>query len=83
MAGSSLAPFFIPIAGTLCLSAWLALVFYGGRPPCWAGGHLAPGHESPGRGHLFQVPAAAGPQGDLLTASLEMADLRVIFEVER
>ena len=28
MTGPSLAPLIIPIAGTLCLTAWLTLVFY-------------------------------------------------------
>jgi hypothetical protein len=32
MTGPSLAPLIIPIAGTLCLTAWLALVFYAGMP---------------------------------------------------
>jgi hypothetical protein len=83
MTGSGLAPLIIPIAGTLCLSAWLALVFYCDRRPHWARGQLAPGRDDPGRGHVIQVPGAAGPQGDLLAVSVEAADLRVISEVER
>ncbi len=48
MTGPSLAPLIVPIAGTLFLTVWLALVFYAGRLPRRAAGHPAPGHEGPG-----------------------------------
>jgi hypothetical protein len=53
MAGSSLAAILIPPAGTICLAAWLTLVFYAGRHhPQRAGSSRAPGHESPGTAAL-------------------------------
>jgi len=86
MTGSSLAPLIIPIAGTLFLTAWLALVFYAGRRPRGAAGHPAPGHGSP-------VPAARlprarpadtpGPANTRHRTPRQSGDLRVIFEVER
>jgi hypothetical protein len=81
--GSGLAPLIIPIAGTLSLSAWLALVFHAGRRAQRPHGHLAPGRDNPGRARLGQVPVAARPQGDPVADFAEAADLRVIFEVER
>jgi hypothetical protein len=43
MTGSSLAPLIISIAGTLFLTAWLALVFHADRRPRVAAGNPAPG----------------------------------------
>jgi len=49
MTGPSYAPILIPIAGTIFLLAWLALVFYAGRDhPPRAGRNPAPGRQSPG-----------------------------------
>jgi hypothetical protein len=76
MTGSSLAELMIPIAGTLSLTAWLALVFHAGHRTWRAGGTLA-------AGHVIQIPPPAEAQDDLLTASVEGADLRTIAEVER
>jgi hypothetical protein len=83
MTGPSLAPLIIPIAGTLCLVAWLAVVFYCGHRAYRVDGHPASGHESPGPGHVVQIPAPAGPQTELVGTSVEMADLREILKVQR
>ena len=49
MTGSILAVILIPPAGTICLAAWLTLVFHAGRHhPQRVGSSRAPGHESPG-----------------------------------
>ena len=48
MTGSGLAVILIPIAGTIFLAAWLALVFYAGGHLRRAGGNPAPGREGPG-----------------------------------
>jgi hypothetical protein len=42
MTGSGLAAILIPIAGTIFLATWLALVFYVGGHPRRAGGNPAP-----------------------------------------
>jgi hypothetical protein len=76
MTGSGLAQLIIPIAGTLFLTAGLALVFYADSRPRRADGTPAPGHEIPG-------PAALAAQEDLLAGSMERENLRVIFEGER
>jgi hypothetical protein len=76
MTGSSLAQLIIPIAGTVSLIAWLALVFHASHRTWRAGG-------TPAVGHVIQIPAPAEAQDDLLTASVERADLRTIAEVER
>jgi hypothetical protein len=76
MTGSGLAQLIIPITGTLFLTAGLALVFYADRRPWRGGGTPAPGREIPG-------PAALAAQEDLLAASIEGENLRVIFEGER
>jgi hypothetical protein len=47
MTGSGLAVILIPIAGTIFLATWLALVFYAGGHPRRAG-NPAPGREGPG-----------------------------------
>jgi len=53
MTGPALAAILIPPAGTICLAAWLALVFYAGRHhPQRAGGNPAPGRQSPGTAAL-------------------------------
>ena len=53
MTGSTLAAILIPPSGTICLAAWLALVFYAGRHhPQRAGGNPAPGRQSPGTAAL-------------------------------
>jgi hypothetical protein len=83
MTGSSLAPLSITMAGTLCLGAWLALVFYAGHRLRGAEGHHPSGAESPGRPHLIRVPAPAGSPRDLLAASSVTGDLPVPVEVER
>ncbi len=44
MTGPSLAPIIIPIVGTLCLIAWLVVVFYAERP---AGGQDADADRDP------------------------------------
>jgi hypothetical protein len=49
MTGSGLAQLIIPIAGTLFLTAGLALVFYADCRPWRVGGTPAPGHEIPAR----------------------------------
>ena len=49
MTGPSYAPILIPIAGTIFLLAWLAVVFYADRDhPPRAGHNPAPGRQSPG-----------------------------------
>ena len=49
MTGSTFAAILIPPAGTICLLAWLTLVFYAGRDhPPRAGRIPAPGRQSPG-----------------------------------
>lgn len=76
MTGSSLAPLIIPIAGTLFLTAWLALVFYAGRRP---------------RGAALAVPRlpgappadAPGPATTRHSRPQRRGDVRVIFEAER
>lgn len=91
MTGSGLAQLIIPIAGTLFLTAWLAVVFYAGRRPWHAGGSPAPAHESPGpaaltaraRGHVIRMPAPPEAQEDLLAASRDRENLRARFEVKR
>jgi len=90
MTGSSFAPLIIPIAGTLFLTTWLALVFYAGRRPRGAAGHPAPGHESPGPAALAarRLPGAPpadapGPANARHGMPRQSGDLRVIFEVER
>ncbi len=65
MTGSSLAPLIIPIAGTLFLTAWLALVFYAGRLPRAAAGNPAPGHGSPGPAALAAPRLPGAPPADL------------------
>ncbi len=42
MTGSTLAVILIPPVGTICLAAWLALVFYAGRT---GHHHAEPGHH--------------------------------------
>jgi hypothetical protein len=74
MTGPSLAPLIIPIAGTLFLTVWLALVFYAGHHPRRAAGHPAPGHEGPDGAR----PADTGHSGPQ-----RMEDVRVVWEVER
>ena len=50
MTGPALAAILIPPAGTICLAAWLTLVFYAGRHrPQRAGGNPAPGRQGPAR----------------------------------
>ena len=49
MTGPSLAPLIIPIAGTLFLTAWLALVFYAGRLPRGPPAIRRPATEVPAR----------------------------------
>jgi hypothetical protein len=90
MTGPSFAPLIIPIAGTLFLTAWLALVFYAGRCPRGAAGHPAPGHQSPGPAALAAPRLPAAPPADLAAPAntrhstpRQNGDLRVIFEVER
>ena len=46
MTGSGLAAILVPIAGTIFLATWLALVFYAGHPR--RAPNPAPGRESPG-----------------------------------
>jgi hypothetical protein len=49
MAASGLAVILIPLAGTICLAAWLTLVSCAGRHhPQRAGSSRAPGHDTPG-----------------------------------
>lgn len=88
MTGSSLAPLIIPIAGTLFLTAWLALVFYAGRRPRGAAGN--PAHGSPGPAALSapRLPGARpadapGPANTRHRTPRQSGDLRVIFEAER
>ena len=90
MTGPSFAPLIIPIAGTIFLTAWLALVFYAGRCPRGAAGHPAPGHGSPGPAALAapRLPGApptdlAGPANTRHSRPQRVGDVRVIFEVER
>ena len=90
MTGPSLAPFIIPIAGTLFLTAWLSLVFYAGRRPRGAAGNPAPGHENPGPAALAapSLPGAyptdmAAPANTRHNTPRQSGDPRVIFEVER
>jgi hypothetical protein len=90
MTGSSLAPLIIPIAGTLFLTAWLALVFYADRRPRRAAGNPAPGHGSPGPADLAarRLPGAPpadapGPATTRHSRPQRVGDVRVIFEVER
>jgi hypothetical protein len=90
MTGPSLAPLIIPIAGTLFLTAWLALVFYAGRRPQGAAGNPAPAHESPGLAALAapRLPGAspadmAAPANTRHSRPQRSGDVRVIFEVER
>jgi len=53
MTGSTLAVILIPLAGTISLVAWLALVFYAGRDhPPRTGRSPAPGRQSPGTAAL-------------------------------
>ncbi|MGD0608367.1 MAG: hypothetical protein ABSA53_32875 [Streptosporangiaceae bacterium] len=90
MTGPSLAPLIIPIAGTLFLSVWLALVFYAGRLPRGAAGHPAPGHRIPAPAALA-APRLPGAHPTDMAASAntrygtprQSGDVRVIFEVER
>lgn len=91
MTGSSLAPLIIPIAATLGLTAWLALVFYAARRPWGVAGNPAPGHESPGLPAALAAPRLPGaPPADLAGPANarhsrpgRRADLGVIFEVQR
>jgi hypothetical protein len=57
----------IPIAGTLSLTAWLALVFHADCSSWRFGGN----------------PAADEAQEELLAAPADRADLRVVLGVER
>ena len=60
--GPALAAILIPPAGTICLAAWLALVFYAGRHrPQRAGGNPAPGRQSPGTAALAGRRQAGRP----------------------
>ncbi len=76
MTGSGLAQLIIPLAVTLGLSAWLALVFYAGRRPWRADGNPAPGQESPG-------PAALAAPRLPDSSVTDLTDLRGIVEVQR
>ncbi len=90
MTGPSLAPLIIPIAGTLFLPVWLALVFYAGRRPRGATGNPASGHESPGPAALAASPLpgthpadVAAPANTRYCTPRQSGDVRVVFEVER
>jgi hypothetical protein len=90
MTGSSLAPLIIPIAGTLGLTMWLALVFYAAHRPWGGAGNPAPGRESPGPAALAapRLPGAtpadlAGPANTRHSTPGRKADLGVLFEVQR
>ncbi len=76
MTGSGLAAIVIPIAGTIFLAVWLALVFYAGRPRR-VGGNPAPAHERPGLDALAdrRQPGACPPDptGPLGTGPLQDA----------
>jgi hypothetical protein len=68
MSGPSYAPILIPIAGTIFLLAWLALVFYAGRDhPPRAGHNPAPGRQSPGTAHARPRGQAGSPSVWLFT----------------
>jgi hypothetical protein len=67
MTGPGLTQLIIPVAGTLFLTAWLALVFYADRHSRRAGGHAA---SAQGRKDLVAVPVQEG-------------DLREIFGAQR
>jgi hypothetical protein len=89
MTGPSLAPLIIPIAGTLFLTVWLALVFYAGRLPRGAASP-APGQEGPGPAALAapRLPGAhpadlADPADTRHSRPQRTGDVRVVFEVER
>jgi hypothetical protein len=77
MTGSGVAAILIPIAGTIFLAAWLALVFYVGGRPRRADGNPAPGGESPGLAALAarRQPDAypADPAGPVGTGALQHA----------
>ena len=64
MTGPSFAPLIIPIAGTLFLAVWLALVFYAGRLPRETAGNPAPGHEGPGPAALAASRLPGGHPAD-------------------
>jgi hypothetical protein len=90
MTGPSFAPLIIPIAGTLFLTVWLALVFYAGRLPRETAGNPAPGHEGPGPAALAasRLPGAhpadvASPTNTRHSSPQRMGDVPVVFEVER
>ena len=69
MTGPGLTQLIIPVAGTLFLTAWLALVFYADRHSRRAGGH-ALSAPTQGRKDLVAVPVQEG-------------DLREIFGAQR
>jgi hypothetical protein len=79
MTGSGVAQLIIPLAGTLGLIAWLALVFYAGRHPEPL--PVPAVRTDRANGMALQRPAPAESQDDLLVASVDTADLRVIVEV--
>ncbi len=90
MTGPSLAPLIIPIAGTLFLAVWLALVFYAGRLPRGTAGNTAPGHEGPGPAALAasRLPGAhpadmASPASTRHSSPQRTGDIPVVSEVER
>ena len=60
MTGSGLAAILIPIAGTILLAAWLALVFYAGGHPRRAGNPAA-GRQSPGPAALADRRPSGAP----------------------
>ena len=76
MNGSSLAQLIIPIAGTLSLTAWLALVFHAGHRPWRADGNPTPGYVN-------QAPAPAASQEDLPAVSVEREDFRTMAGMPR